>query len=47
MNVRFYLSYDINITLKSQCYRKGVIILSLCTQHCYVVMDVITFPENL
>ena len=35
MNVRFYLSYDIKITLKSQFCRKNVIILSLCTQRCY------------
>ena len=32
---RFYLSYDIKITLKSYFYRKNVIILSLCTQRCY------------
>ena len=44
MNVRFYLSYDIKITLKSHFCRKNVIILSLCM---HVVMDVITFPENL
>ena len=35
MNVRFYLSYDIKITLKSHFCGKNVIILSLCTQHCY------------
>ena len=35
MNVRFYLSYDIKITLKSHFCRKIVIILSLCTQPCY------------
>ena len=40
-NVRFYLSYDIKITLKSNFCRKNVITLSLCT-----CMDVITFPEN-
>ena len=34
-NVRFYLSYDIKITLKSHFCRKNVIILSLCTQRCY------------
>ena len=34
-NVRFYLSYDIKITLKSNCCRKSVIILLLCTQRCY------------
>ena len=35
MNVRFYLSYDIKIALKSHFCDKKVIILSLCTQHCY------------
>ena len=34
-NVRFYLSYDIKITLKSHFCRKNVILLSLCTQRCY------------
>ena len=34
-NVRFYLSYDIMITLKYHFCRKNVIILSLCTQRCY------------
>ena len=33
--VRFYLSYDITITLKSHFCHKNVIILSLCTQRCY------------
>ena len=33
-NVRFYLSYDIKITLKSHFCRKNVIILS-CTQRRY------------
>ena len=51
MNVRFYLSYDIKITLKYLFCRKNFIILSLCMQLCYgghnVVMDVIMFPENL
>ena len=42
-NVRFYLSYDNKITLKSHFSRKKIIILSLCTPF---VMDVITFPEN-
>ena len=32
---RFYLSYDIKITLKSHFCRKNFIILSLCTQRCY------------
>ena len=48
---RFYLSCDIKITLKSHFCHKNGIILSLCTQRCYerhnVVMDVITFPQNL
>ena len=35
MNVRFYLSYDIKITLKFHFCRKNVVILSLCTQRCY------------
>ena len=34
-NVRFYLSYDIKITLKSHFWRKNVIILSLCTHRCF------------
>ena len=43
---------DIKITMKSYFCSKNVFILSLCTQRCYernnnVVMDVITFPENL
>ena len=33
-NVRFYLSYDITITLKSPFWRKNII-LSLCKQRCY------------
>ena len=49
--MRFYLSYDIKITLKSYFCRKNGIILSLYTQRCYerhnVVMDVIMNPENL
>ena len=32
---RFYLSYDIKITLKSHFCLKNFIILSLCTQRCY------------
>ena len=48
MNVRFYLSYDIKITLKSHFWRINVIILSLCTlRYSVVVLDVITFPINL
>ena len=35
MNIRFFLSYDIKITLKSHFCRKSVIILSLCTQRCF------------
>ena len=35
MNVRFYSSYVIEITFKSHFCRKRVIVLSLCTQHCY------------
>ena len=35
LNVRFYLSYDIEITLKSHLCRKNVMILSSCTQRCY------------
>ena len=35
MNVRFYLSNDIKIALKSHFPRKKVIILSLCMQRCY------------
>ena len=35
MNVRFYLSHDIKITLKSHFCPKNIIILSLCTQRCY------------
>ena len=42
-NLRFYLSYDIKITLKSHFCRKNVIILSYVRN---VVMDVIAFPEN-
>ena len=42
-NVRFYLSYDFKITLKSHFCRKNVILLSLCTQRCYGRHK---FPEN-
>ena len=35
MNVRFYLSYEIKITLKSHFGRRNVIKLSLYTQRCY------------
>ena len=34
-NARFYLSYDIKITLKSHFLSKNFMILSLCTQRCY------------
>ena len=44
MNVRFYLSYDIKINLKSHFCRKK---LKSCQYVRNVVMDVITFPENL
>ena len=42
--VRFYLSYDVKITLKSHFCCKNVIVLSLCTI-CNDVMDVIRFPK--
>ena len=29
------VSYDIKYTLKSHCWRKNVIILSICVQLCY------------
>ena len=45
MNVRFYLSYDIKITLKSHILSKKVTILSLCMQCCYGRDNI--FPENL
>ena len=35
MNVRFYLSYDIKITLKSHFCCKNVKKFSLCMQRCY------------
>ena len=35
MNNKFYLSYVIKITLKSNFWRKNVLILSLCTQRRY------------
>ena len=36
MNVRFYLSYDIKVTLQSHFWHKKVkMILSLCMQRCY------------
>ena len=35
MNVRFYLSYDIKITLKSHFYSKNVIIVSL-SMNCHM-----------
>ena len=34
MNVTFYLSYDIKITLESHFCRKNITLLSLCTQRC-------------
>ena len=33
--VRFYLSYDIKISLKYHFCRRNVIFFSLCTQRCY------------
>ena len=44
-NTRAHLSYDIKITLKSHFWRKKT--LSFCHYVRNVVMDVITFPENL
>ena len=35
MNVRFYLLYDSEFTLKSHFLREKVEILSLCTKHYY------------
>ena len=43
-NVRFYLSFDIKITLRSLFCCKNVIILYFVRN---VVMDVITLRENL
>ena len=40
MNVRFYLSYDINITLSVKEIR-------ICHYVRNIVMGVIMFPENL
>ena len=34
-HVLLNLSYNVKITLKSHFCCKNVIILSLCTQHCY------------
>ena len=34
-DIKFYLSYDIKITLKSHLCRKNIIILTLCMQCCY------------
>ena len=45
MNVRFYLSYDIKIALKYQSYCKKT--FKFCHYVRNVVIDVITFPENL
>ena len=47
MNVRFYLSYDIKITLKSHFCRKNIKIFNLSLHVRSVVIEVITFPENL
>ena len=43
-NNRFYLSYDIKITLKSHFLRKK---LKYCHYVRNGIMDVISFPENL
>ena len=45
MNVIFYLSYDIKITLKSHFWRKKG--YNFCHYVRNVVKDVITIPENL
>ena len=45
MHVIFYLFYDIKVTLKSHfCVKKT---LKFCHYVRTVVMDVMTFPENL
>ena len=41
-SVRFYISYDIKITLKSHFCRKNVIILSLYTQRIWALLR---FPK--
>ena len=42
--LRFYLSYDTKISLKSHFWRK----MSSCTQCCYGRYIIhVTFPENL
>ena len=43
MNVRFYLLYDIKITLESHFCHK---MLKFCHHVGNIVMDVITFPVN-
>ena len=43
-NVRFYISYDVKISLKSDFCRKT---LFFCHYVRNVVMDVMTFPVNL
>ena len=40
MDVGFYLSYDIKITLKSHLSLENVINLVLCTQRCYGLNNV-------
>ena len=47
MNVRFYLSYDIKITLKSHFWRKSYNFVIMSRNVYNVVMDLITFPEHL
>ena len=45
--LRLYLSYDIKITLKSHFWRKNAINLVITCHVRSVVMDLLTFPENL
>ena len=41
MNVRFYSSSDINISLKSHFWPEKFNVLSLLTQHCYGRHDIL------
>ena len=43
VNVRFYRSYDIELTLKSLFL---ALFLSLCTQRCYAYASILTFLKN-
>ena len=47
MNVRFYLSYDIKITLKSHFWRKKKHHNFVIMYATSFIMAVIMFPENL